>query len=82
MYLRPRYFSMVFALAGDSTTTRVFLAGLRFVFVFRAGFLAGVVFAAAVFAVAVAKNITPSLPAGRRAARFLLCILSSPSEAG
>ena len=35
MYFLPRYFSMVFAFAGDSTTTSVFFgAVLRFAFAF------------------------------------------------
>ena len=56
MYFLPRYFSIVFAFAGDSTTTKVFDAVFRVVFAavfFAVAFFAVVLFAAAFFAAVV-----------------------------
>ena len=51
MYLRPRYFSMVLALAGDSTTTSVFFVAARFFVVFFAGFFTAFLTVAVSFSV-------------------------------
>ncbi len=47
MYFLPRYFSMVLAFAGDSTTTNVFFVFVVFVFVLAFDFVAVLAFVAA-----------------------------------